>query len=212
MKLSTIGFSILMFTSTMAFGDIRIDSISKGNSNEYTLFLNGPDAKALNDVLKGDDHYGDNPLGIDFLTCPTTDRCTINIGADEINNTKDLRNSKYFKAEADSILTNKKSGISISSPSANYYFWVDTRKLHAKNDKELFRLLKKNKSTSISKSETSEGLKLTLKSPSLNLSCIHLKKPEKFVHSIIDLGHMGSLGTTSFLISYICQLNVKVHE
>lgn len=211
MKTTLIGFSLLML-STVAFGEITAVSDSNGQFSTYTLTLNGKDAKALNSVLKGKEHIGELASGIELLSCANADSCTIKIGADKIHDTRDLRNSDLFKAEADSIDLNSNPGTAISSPTAAYYLWKDSRKTHAENDKKLYALLKKSKSPSVLVSEVKEGTKLTLKTPNLNLSCIDLEEAQRFEYSIIDLGHMGGIGNASFKISHVCQLNAKIND
>lgn len=225
MKFFTTGLSLLILSMTMAFAEIKIDTTSKGEFNsyiQYSLSLSGNDAMALNSILHGDEHNSKTISGIELLTCSSEDTCTIKIGADVITRkySKDSyeccignsRHADYFQTEANSNFLNPNPGISLSSPTTAFYLFADTRKIHARNDKELFRLLKESKSSSVQETVTDTGIKLSLNSENLNLSCIQLNKALKFKHAIVNLGHMGSFGETSFNISHICQLNVKAVE
>lgn len=200
--------SSLFLLSMTAFADVTISSQKGGAFQSYELAVTGRDAKVLSTVFKENSHKGNLASGIQYLSCADEVLCTVKIGADVYSADYDLRNDNLFRANANSVLNNGQTGAALTSPTAAYYLWKDTRKAHADNDKEIFSLLKKSKAATEEKSEL--GLRLTLKSSNLNLSCVKLNDPIKFNYDLIDLGHMGGLGGITVKIPYVCQLNVKV--
>lgn len=200
--------SSLFLLSMTAFANVTISSQKGGAYQSYELAVTGRDAKVLSTVFKENPHTGSLATGIQYLSCADQTLCTVKIGADVYSADYDLRNDELFRTNANSILNNGQAGAALTSPTAAYYLWKDTRKAHADNDKEIFGLLKKSKAAVEEKSEL--GLRLTLKSPNLNLSCIKLNEPIRFNYDLIDLGHMGGLGGMTMKIHHVCQLNVKV--
>jgi hypothetical protein len=217
--------TFLILSTTTAFAEITIVTATDANfatHKQYTLSLTGNDAKALSSVLNGKKYSSQNFAGVELLTCATEDACTIKIGADVITRLQ-ARNpydccshpsihTNFFESEVNSVFSSSNLGSTLSSPTSSMYLFAEFRKMHARSDKELFALLKKSNSHAVETVETEKGTKLTLASENLNLSCVKLYQPINFKHARINLGHMGSIGETSFNISYICQLNVKAIE
>lgn len=203
---------ILATLSFSALADITVRSKTANQYYQYDLTVTGKDAKVLSSVLGKESFSGPLNSGIELLSCSDEKLCSINIGADHYRADADLRNSELFKANADSILNNKKEGVAITSPTAAYYLWADTRKEHAKTDKKLFGVLKNSKSKNVVEEKSELGTRLTVKSDNLNLSCIKLNRPIVFQYSIIDLGHMDGVGSITKKIPYVCQLNAKIKE